>query len=267
MVSGLGGTKPSSLSPFLFHQYKVAECLEQDKERYLKATRVAEAYDFKDSEESTDEDTKGSEAGEVGPSEPAPPVEVTPKSAKTKRKTTPKSTGGTRKKRISAKGKEDGFNLCEQSMKDIKGMATLMTGQLALAKEGYEYLLDIFHQALQVADGIKEDELVAFIQQRVQFGNNKKLEDRIRVLERELETERTMNGSISRHSSSPRRPPSTLAPGKQGGDGCNKGVFLRGEYERSVGGGQPIQGRAASYQGLHLHQTLEVCPGSHKLPV
>ena len=34
---------------------------------------------------------------------------------------------------------------------------------------------------------------MAFIQQRAQFGNNKKLEDRIRVLEKELETERAMN--------------------------------------------------------------------------
>ena len=40
-----------------------------------------------------------------------------------------------------------------------------MTGQLASAKEGYEYMLDIFHQALQAASGIKETELVEFIQQ------------------------------------------------------------------------------------------------------
>ena len=45
-------------------------------------------------------------------------------------------------------------------------MTTLMSGQLALAKKGYEYLLDIFHQALQVAGRIKENELVAFIQKR-----------------------------------------------------------------------------------------------------
>ena len=133
-------------------------------------------------EDSDEESTKeGSEesGARAGPSEPAPPVEVTSDSAKTKRKTTPKSTAGTRKRRTNANGKEDNFELCEQTMKDIKGMATLMTEQLALAKEGYEYLLDIFHQALQAAGGIKEDELVAFIQQRAQSGNNKKLEDRI----------------------------------------------------------------------------------------
>ena len=54
-------------------------------------------------------------------------------------------------------------------------------------------MLDIFHQTLQAAGGIKEDELVAFIQQRAQYGNNKKLEDRIRVQEMELETGRAMN--------------------------------------------------------------------------
>ena len=102
-------------------------------------------------EDSDEESTKeGSEesGARAGPSEPAPPVEVIPESAKTKRKTTPKSTGGTRKKRTNAKCKEDSFDLCEQTVKGIKGMATLMTRQLALAKEGYEYMLDIFHQAL-----------------------------------------------------------------------------------------------------------------------
>ena len=124
---------------------------------------MVEAYGFEDlDEESTKEGSEESGA-EAGPSEPVPPVEVTPESAKTKRKTTPKSIGGTRKKKTNTKGKEDGFDLCEQNVKDIKGMATLMTGQLALAKEGYEYLLDIFHQALQVAGGIKEDKLVALI--------------------------------------------------------------------------------------------------------
>ena len=56
-------------------------------------------------------------------------------------------------------------------MKGIKGMATLMSGQLAMAKEGYEYMLNIFHQALQIAGGIRENELVAFIEQRTQSGN------------------------------------------------------------------------------------------------
>ena len=95
--------------------------------------------------------------------EPAPPVEVTPESAKTKNKRTLKTIGSTRKKKTNAKGEEDGFDLCKQTVKDIKGMATLMSRQLTMAKEEYEYLLDIFHQALQAAGGIKENELVAFI--------------------------------------------------------------------------------------------------------
>ena len=75
-------------------------------------------------------------------------MEVTPESAKAKKKQTPKTTESTRKKRTNAKGEEDDFGLCEQTVKDIKGMVTLMSGQMALAKEGCEYLLDIFHQAL-----------------------------------------------------------------------------------------------------------------------
>ena len=106
---------------------------------------------------------------------------------------TPKATGGTRKKRTNAKGEDDGFDLCEQTVKDIKGMTTLMSGQLALAKEGYGYLLDIFHQALQAAGGIKEDELVAFIEQRAQSGNVQKLEHRIQLLEKKLEAEKVAN--------------------------------------------------------------------------
>ena len=51
MVSGLGGTKPSNLSPFLFHLYKAAECLDADEERYFKATRMAEAYGCDDTDE------------------------------------------------------------------------------------------------------------------------------------------------------------------------------------------------------------------------
>ena len=148
MVSVFGGTKPSSLTPFLYHLYKTAECLDQEEEAYYKATRVAEAYGFKDSEE----DSPSSDSEESGPgadpSEPTPPAEVTPESAKTKRKQTPKAAGSTWKKRTNAKGEGDGFDLREQMIKDIKGMATLMSGQLAMAKEGYEYMLDIFHQAL-----------------------------------------------------------------------------------------------------------------------
>ena len=33
MVSGVGGTKPSGLSPFLFHLYKAMECLDEEEER------------------------------------------------------------------------------------------------------------------------------------------------------------------------------------------------------------------------------------------
>ena len=146
MVSVLGGTKPSSLTPFLYHLYKTVECLDQEEEAYYKATWVAEAYGFEDSEEeSNGEDSEESGPGEASPSEPASPVEVTPESAKTKWKQTPKTTGSTRKKRTNAKGEEDGFDLCKQTVKDIKGMSSLMTEQLALAKEGYKYLLDIFH--------------------------------------------------------------------------------------------------------------------------
>ena len=72
MVSGIGGTKPSSLSPFLFHLYKAAECLDAEEEAYYKSIRVAEAYGLEDSEESTEEraEESGTE-GESGPSEPA----------------------------------------------------------------------------------------------------------------------------------------------------------------------------------------------------
>ena len=166
MVSGLGGTKPSSLTPFLYHLYKTAECLSQEEDGYYKATRVAKAYGFDDDKEyPLSSDSEESESG-AGPSELAPPAEVTPESTKTKREQTPKTPESTWKKKRNAKGEEDGFNLCKQMVKDIKGMATRMSGQLATAKEGYDYLLDIFHQALQAAGGIKQDELVAFIEQR-----------------------------------------------------------------------------------------------------
>ena len=39
MVSGIGGTKPSTLSPFLFHLYKATECLDAEEETYYKSTR------------------------------------------------------------------------------------------------------------------------------------------------------------------------------------------------------------------------------------
>ena len=37
MVPGVGGTKPSALSPFLFHLYKAMECLDEEEVRYYKA--------------------------------------------------------------------------------------------------------------------------------------------------------------------------------------------------------------------------------------
>ena len=70
MVSGVGGTKPSNLSPFLFHLYKASECLDAEEERYYKATRVEEAYGFDDSDEELErEGSEGSGAAEAGPSE------------------------------------------------------------------------------------------------------------------------------------------------------------------------------------------------------
>ena len=75
MVSGIGGTKPSSLSPFLFYLYKTAECLDAEKERYYKATRVEEAYGFNDSDEELEQEgSEGSGAAGAGLSEPAPPA-------------------------------------------------------------------------------------------------------------------------------------------------------------------------------------------------
>ena len=71
-------------------------------------------------------------------------------------------------------------------------MATRMSGQLATTKEEYKYLLDIFHQALQAAGGIREDELVAFIEQHAQFGSVQKLEHRVQFLEKELAVQRVM---------------------------------------------------------------------------
>ena len=50
-MSGVGGTKPSALSPFLFHLYKAMECLDEEEVRYYKAAQVEEAYGFEDSDE------------------------------------------------------------------------------------------------------------------------------------------------------------------------------------------------------------------------
>ena len=52
--------------------------------------------------------------------------------------------------------------------------------QLALAKEGYKYLIGIFYQALKAAGRIREDQLVEFIQQKAGSGNKKRLEDESR---------------------------------------------------------------------------------------
>ena len=46
MVSGVGGTKPSSLSPFLFHLYTAVGCLDEEEWRFYKAAQVDEAYGF-----------------------------------------------------------------------------------------------------------------------------------------------------------------------------------------------------------------------------
>ena len=43
-------------------------------------------------------------------------------------------------------------------------MATMMTDQLAMAKEGYEYLIDVFFKALKAAGRIEVHELVEYIE-------------------------------------------------------------------------------------------------------
>ena len=93
MVSGVDSTKPSGLSPFIFHLYKATECLDEEEVRYYKATEVEEAYGFEDSdEESKEGGAEETRAVGAGPSEPAPSEQVTPEPKKTKRKTTPRST-------------------------------------------------------------------------------------------------------------------------------------------------------------------------------
>ena len=51
MVSGVGSTKPSSLSPFLFHLYTAIGCLDEEEWRFYKAAQVDEAYGFGGSDE------------------------------------------------------------------------------------------------------------------------------------------------------------------------------------------------------------------------
>ena len=184
MTSGIGGTKPSALSPFLFHLYTAVGCLDEGEWRYYRAAQVEDAYGF----EVSDEEGKEGESEEpgtagTGPSEPTPPEQVTPEPKKTKRKTTSKSTGGVRKIRKNAKREDCGFDLCAQTVEDIQGLTTLMTDRLAMAKEGYEYLLNVIHSALKAARGIEVHVLVEYIEQHSQSGSNRKLEERIQELE------------------------------------------------------------------------------------
>ena len=105
MVSEVGSTKPSGLSPFLSHLYKELGCLDKDELRYYKATEVEKEYGFGDSEEeSRRNDSEDPGTAGAGSSEPAPPEQVNPESMKIKRKTTPRSTGGFREIRKNAKG-------------------------------------------------------------------------------------------------------------------------------------------------------------------
>ena len=39
-----------------------------------------------------------------------------------------------------------------------------MTDRLAMAKEGYEYLIDVYHKSLKAAGGIEVHELVDYIE-------------------------------------------------------------------------------------------------------
>ena len=180
----MGGSKPSDLSPFLFHLYKATECLDEEEIRYYKAAQVEEAYGFEDlDEEEKEAGTEEPEIAGAGPSEPAPPVQVTPEPKKTKKKTTSKSTGGIRETRKNARGEDCGFDLCAQTVADIQGWTTLMTEQLAMAKEGYEYLIDVCHKSLKVTGGREVYELVEYIEQHSQSGSNRKMEERIQELE------------------------------------------------------------------------------------
>jgi hypothetical protein len=193
MVAGIGSTKPSGLSPFLFHLYKEHGCLDEDELRYYKATHVEEAYGFEDSgEESKKDDPLDPGTTGAGPSQPVPPEEVTPEAKKTKRKTTPRATGGSRETRRNPQGTDCGFALCMQSVENIQGLATLMKDQLATAQEGYEYLIDTTAQALTAAGGIEIQELVGFIERVSGSGKNQEMQNRIQELEQELREERAL---------------------------------------------------------------------------
>ena len=86
MVSGLGGTKHSCLTPFLYDLYKFEGCLSKDEESFYKATQVAEQYGVNEDEEEQSGSDSGESGSGAGPLEPAPAAEVTPESKKTKRK-------------------------------------------------------------------------------------------------------------------------------------------------------------------------------------
>ena len=65
-------------------------------------------------------------------------------------------------------------------------MTSLMTDRLAMAKEGYEYLIDVCHKSLKAAGGIEVHELVEYIEQHSQSGSNRKMEEQIQELEQDL---------------------------------------------------------------------------------
>ena len=73
MASGVGSTKPSALSPFLFHLYTAMGYLDEEEMRFYKAAQADEAYGFEGSDEETKE-AGTEETGTAGacPSEPAP---------------------------------------------------------------------------------------------------------------------------------------------------------------------------------------------------
>ena len=72
----------------------------------------------------------------------------------------------------------------------------MMTDQLAMAKDGYEYLIDVCHKSLKAAGGIKVYELVEYIEQHSQSGSNRKMKERIQELERDLQRERALNKDL-----------------------------------------------------------------------
>ena len=71
-----------------------------------------------------------------------------------------------------------------------------MTDRLAMAKEGYEYLLNVIHSALKAAGGIEVHELVEYIEQHSQSGSNRKLEEWIQELEQDLREEKALNKEL-----------------------------------------------------------------------